>query len=209
MILYDWIIDDPIWSVYAFIRNNKYILFQICIATVLTTPSLFMGEMGTLEGDNAIKDSNTISIIKYVLQHGTFILIIKMLGEYHSSNSKSNLLVRVLIIVAIIGSIISIWSYYEMAHLYTNIVGLRQDHKLVVTGPYQYIAHPGYLGKFMVYISALLFFSPSKILNIILLSMMIYLFYNRIILEERFLLDRLDGYTEYLQNHYRFISFVF
>lgn len=45
-----------------------------------------------------------------------------------------------------LGGFIRYFCYRELGRLFTFELSLRADHKLVTTGPYSVVRHPGYLG---------------------------------------------------------------
>ena len=44
------------------------------------------------------------------------------------------------------GSFIRLWSYHTMGALFTFEIVLRDNHRLITTGPYGYVRHPSYTG---------------------------------------------------------------
>ena len=44
------------------------------------------------------------------------------------------------------GAVIRILSYRALGHMFTFEMTIRRDHKLVTTGPYAWVRHPGYTG---------------------------------------------------------------
>ncbi|KAJ7703309.1 hypothetical protein B0H17DRAFT_922837 [Mycena rosella] len=53
------------------------------------------------------------------------------------------------IVLTILGASIRYWCYRELGNLFTFEVSIRQNHKLVQTGPYHTVRHPGYAGVFL------------------------------------------------------------
>ncbi|KAJ7733780.1 hypothetical protein DFH07DRAFT_870956 [Mycena maculata] len=50
------------------------------------------------------------------------------------------------IFLTLIGAFIRYWCYRELGSLFTFEVSIRENHKLVQTGPYHAVRHPGYTG---------------------------------------------------------------
>ncbi|KAJ6593797.1 hypothetical protein B0H19DRAFT_916784 [Mycena capillaripes] len=48
--------------------------------------------------------------------------------------------------LTLLGAAIRYSCYRELGHLFTFEISIRDDHKLVQTGPYHAVRHPGYLG---------------------------------------------------------------
>ena len=44
------------------------------------------------------------------------------------------------------GGLIRMWCHRELGRLFTWQMAVRDDHKLVTTGPYAYVQHPSYIG---------------------------------------------------------------
>jgi protein-S-isoprenylcysteine O-methyltransferase Ste14 len=70
-----------------------------------------------------------------------------------------------------------------------------RNHRVVTTGPYRYIRHPGYLGGILFYISTPLIIGSTY--AFIPEGIAIILTIIRTILEDKTLQNELDGYLEY------------
>ena len=53
------------------------------------------------------------------------------------------------------GGILRLWCYRTLKHLFTYEISIRKDHKLVTTGPYSVVRHPGYSGMLIAHIGAI------------------------------------------------------
>lgn len=51
---------------------------------------------------------------------------------------------------AVMGGLIRVWSYRTMGAHFTYQLSVLDDHKLVTTGPYAYVRHPGYTTLLLV-----------------------------------------------------------
>ncbi len=70
-----------------------------------------------------------------------------------------------------------------------------RGHQPVTDGPYRYVRHPGYLGMiFVVPASALALGSWWALVPAVAYSVLIF---RRVILEDRFLKEKLEGYADY------------
>ena len=81
------------------------------------------------------------------------------------------------------------------------------EHRVAATGPYQYLRHPGYLGSVLFYVGfpltvgSGLSFLPSIVCIGILMG--------RTYLEDRTLIEELDGYRDYIENvRYRLLPYL-
>jgi len=63
----------------------------------------------------------------------------------HESIIMSNL--RPLFLFTFLASgALRVWAMYTLGHLFTFVVSIRKDHKLITDGPYAYVRHPSYTG---------------------------------------------------------------
>ena len=53
-------------------------------------------------------------------------------------------------VLGIAGGLIRTRCYRELGRFFTFEVAVRDDHKLVTTGPYSIVRHPGYIGYFLL-----------------------------------------------------------
>jgi len=73
-----------------------------------------------------------------------------------------------------------------------------KDHKVISTGPYRIVRHPGYFG--MLLGSLPIPFAFGSICSLIPVSIMILLIFLRTFYEDKTLQNELEGYKEYCQN---------
>lgn len=50
------------------------------------------------------------------------------------------------IFLIIFGFILRQWSIYVLGKLFTPVISIQADHKLIIKGPYKYVRHPSYSG---------------------------------------------------------------
>ncbi|MBX3395307.1 MAG: isoprenylcysteine carboxylmethyltransferase family protein [Phycisphaerae bacterium] len=70
-----------------------------------------------------------------------------------------------------------------------------RGHHLIATGPYAIIRHPGYCGTLLAWPS--LSFALGSWWSLAALSPLVLLVFRRVVLEDRFLFESLEGYREY------------
>ncbi len=100
--------------------------------------------------------------------------------------------------VIIFGYMLGTWAMIENK-FFSGVVRIQEDrgHRVVTTGPYRFIRHPGYAGTLCVYlVMPILFDSLWAFIPALLLFGVIIL---RTTLEDRTLQAELPGYTEYTQ----------
>jgi len=97
----------------------------------------------------------------------TFFEVVVIIGSVDPSSSRSNIISPVLVasdgasniritplfligwFFAVSGGLIRLACYRELGNLFTFELSIRKDHKLITSGPYSMVRHPGYTGLFM------------------------------------------------------------
>jgi protein-S-isoprenylcysteine O-methyltransferase Ste14 len=102
----------------------------------------------------------------------------------------------VALLVVLIGYGITVWAMGVNAYFSTT-VRLQSDrgHKVITSGPYHIVRHPGYVGAILFTLSAPLLLGSVWAVIPALLSAVFYVV--RTILEDRMLHEELEGYPEY------------
>lgn len=108
-------------------------------------------------------------------------------------------LIKVVCFVGIILSFfLMVWVMRENSYL-SRIVEIQKErgHRVITTGPYQYVRHPMYLGVIVLFISipvalgSLWSLVPSTVLSLLVLI--------RTFLEDKTLCEELEGYNSYAE----------
>ena len=82
-----------------------------------------------------------------------------------------------------------------------------REHTLVAEGPYKYVRHPGYLGYILMIITTPVALGSIYALLMSLLVMIIFII--RTAMEDKTLLNELEGYKEYSQRvKYKLIPLI-
>ena len=80
-------------------------------------------------------------------------------------------------------------------------------HKVITTGPYAIVRHPGYAGLIMVYLA--MPFGLGSLYGLVPALLLAFAFVFRIHFEDEFLQKELEGYKEYSnKTKYRLIPFI-
>ncbi len=111
-------------------------------------------------------------------------------------------------LIAILGYALVVWATAENAY-FSAIVRIQDErgHKVAKGGPYRFVRHPGYAGSLLFEISVPIMLGSWWALLLGLLTAS--LFFVRTNLEDRTLLEELDGYPEYAQDvRYRLVPGV-
>jgi len=120
-----------------------------------------------------------------------------------------NILFIVGIALFVIGLIIRIHSLLTLKQYFTYSVAKVENHKIIETGLYKFIRHPGYLGQLIIFIG--ISTSISNWLSILVMTIPITLGYlYRIKVEERFMLEQLgEDYLNYQERTKRLIPMIY
>jgi len=82
-----------------------------------------------------------------------------------------------------------------------------RGHKVITTGPYAIVRHPGYAGLIMVYLA--MPFGLGSLYGLVPALLLAFAFVFRIHFEDEFLQKELEGYKEYSnKTKYRLIPFI-
>jgi len=112
-------------------------------------------------------------------------------------------------ILALTGLIIRVTSILQLKQQFTYTVTKIENHKLIETGLYRIIRHPGYLGQLIIFlgISTCL----SNWISILLMIMPVLLGYlNRINVEEKFMVKNMgQKYLDYQKRTKRLIPKIY
>jgi len=100
------------------------------------------------------------------------------------------------LLVTLVGYGIEVWAMGVNAYFSTTVrLQSERGHKVITTGPYRIVRHPGYVGAMLFTLSAPLLLGSVWALIPALLSAVFYVV--RTILEDRMLHKELEGYPEY------------
>jgi len=109
----------------------------------------------------------------------------------------------------VIGLLIRIYSILTLEQYFTYSVAKVENHKIIATGLYKFIRHPGYLGQLIIFIG--ISTSMSNWLSILLMMIPVMLGYlYRIKVEERFMTDQFgEDYKNYQERTKRIIPMLY
>ncbi len=106
------------------------------------------------------------------------------------------------------GRLLRLWAQLQMGRLYVGEAAVQQGHRVITSGPYQWIRHPGYTGGTLSAIGIGLALS-TWLGALIAGGVLIAAYVMRIPLEERLLVRELgDEYKSYMARTKRFVPFV-
>ena len=124
------------------------------------------------------------------------------IGRYKIFIISENYILLGLTIV-IIGNSIVLWAMIVNSH-FESTTRLQKDQKVICSGPYKYVRHPGYSAAVIWDIGSVLIL--GSLLILIPVSIAIFLIIIRTHLEDKTLQKKLKGYKEYTKKvRYRII----
>ncbi|PKG85183.1 hypothetical protein CXF85_06170 [Colwellia sp. 75C3] len=171
--------------------------------------SLFQPDYSPFKSAKDEHDKGTaLHIIWAVYLSQIFVLAEFVFNDYQGSMQWS--------VISIIGAALAIfgllfrsWAFLELGHYFTWHISVTENQKVVDTGPYRYVCHPGYSGALLTYVATGLMFH-SWVAAFISLLILFYAFYRRIKFEEAFLAIHLGSeYLEYLKKRHKIIPFLY
>jgi protein-S-isoprenylcysteine O-methyltransferase Ste14 len=111
--------------------------------------------------------------------------------------------------LVVIGFVIRIHSILTLNQYFTYSVAKVENHKIIETGLYKFIRHPGYLGQLIIFIG--ISTSISNWLSILVMMIPVTLGYlYRIKVEERFMFEQLgEDYLNYQERTKRIIPMIY
>jgi protein-S-isoprenylcysteine O-methyltransferase Ste14 len=108
------------------------------------------------------------------------------------------------VVMALVPIFFLIWVHRHLDKQWSIALELREDHKLITTGPYRYVRHPMYLGVFTYTIGLMMI--SLDVLVILLFAFTIWVNYRRIPREEQMLIQEFgDEYLEYIKRSGRLL----
>lgn len=128
------------------------------------------------------------------------------LDKRYAISSMDDKLALVGILLFILGDSIILWSMV-VNKWFSKLVRIQRErgHKVVDSGPYAFVRHPGYLGWIMISMGIPLIL--GSLLSVIPTCFLLFLIFIRTYLEDITLIKELNGYYEYtLKVRYRLIT---
>ncbi len=112
------------------------------------------------------------------------------------------------LILIIFGILLRFWSIQVLGKFFTATVQIKEDHVLIIKGPYSIVRHPSYLGAWLTITGATVYFG-SYIAFIVAVMGMGISYYIRINLEEKALIEMFgEQYKNYQRRVKGIIPFI-
>lgn len=136
------------------------------------------------------------------------ILLIPVIRIFGIGNYVNVALQILGIFIQIVGLVVRAWSLQTLGKFYTGQLTITTNHRIISSGPYKYIRHPGYLSVLLQSIGFGLAMGNIICIGIILL-LYFYVYAYRIHVEEKMLIDHFgEEYRTYARRTSRVIPFV-
>jgi len=185
----DWIMG---WALFGIT-----LLWVIATATVLIqrNPRLIAERLGPKKGSKAW-DTAIMSIVGLAALAKLLIAGLDMRNDWTTEIALPYQLIAMMI--AILAYSLAVWATAVNAY-FSQIVRIQKDrgHKVCKEGPYQIIRHPGYLGTLLFELSTPIMLGSLWALIPGLIAAILFII--RTFLEDKTLINELDGYEEYTQ----------
>jgi protein-S-isoprenylcysteine O-methyltransferase Ste14 len=131
------------------------------------------------------------------------------LWQYFFSTGKVySVLVVSGLTLCLAGIMLRTWSKIVLGRFYTFAIGLSENHRVLVEGPYRFVRHPLYLGTFLIVIGFLLLTqSWSTLWFLTLPTVLVYSL--RLVKEDAYLIQELGSeYQSYASRTARLVPFI-
>lgn len=99
------------------------------------------------------------------------------------------------------------YSMRALGRSYTRTLRTEADQRVIVSGPYQWVRHPGYSGSLLIWVGYALT-SRSVPAVVLVAGLLGEVYRRRIVAEEQMLRNNLPGYDAYCRETKKLIPFV-
>jgi protein-S-isoprenylcysteine O-methyltransferase Ste14 len=115
----------------------------------------------------------------------------------------------VALVVIVLGVGIRVWAAIALGRYHTTTLMMSEGQKVVTSGPYTLVRHPGYLGEIMIW-TGFAVVSSNLTLFFLMPAMFVAVYLYRISAEEKMLVKELsDDYVRYQHRTRRLIPSVY
>lgn len=165
------------------ILHKQNVVIMIANAAIwLTQPPV----SGSETVQNKSRDKFSVLLILSFSLGSIIIAVIDW--AYLKLTLTSGYLLIIGLILIIFGIVLRFWSIQVLGKFFTATVQIKEDHALIIKGPYSIVRHPSYLGAWLTITGATIYFG-SYIAFIVALIGMGVSYYIRIELEEKALAE--------------------
>jgi protein-S-isoprenylcysteine O-methyltransferase Ste14 len=109
--------------------------------------------------------------------------------------------------MTVAGVMLAIWARATLGRNWSGIVTVKQNHKLIRTGPYALVRHPIYTGVTFAVFGTAIF--DGEIRSIVLIVAMLSVFIHKMKIEEQFMTEQFGSeYASYQQKTKALVPFL-
>lgn len=110
---------------------------------------------------------------------------------------------------AVVGLVIRSWAYFELGNYFTWHITVVDKQPVIDTGPYRWLAHPGYTGALLTYTATGVMLESWGAALCSMLFLFV-VFRRRVRFEEKLLLDDIgEEYRLFLKQRYKLVPFIY
>ncbi len=108
----------------------------------------------------------------------------------------------------LLGGVLRVGAVYSLAHRFSGLVAIQEDHQLMTGGLYKMIRHPGYLGMLLLFLGNALVFRSG--LGLVITLLLLVPLIARVDAEEALLASEFGNqYSAYRERTWRLVPFVY
>lgn len=194
------ILASEIWK----ILNERWISLTHFSIYIYAGSLLFylVAERAAYRGSE-IKGEQSKKWTLYLLLFFWGLLLIVPVLEY-SLHPRYNFVITITgAILTVFGTGLRAWGIWTLGKYFSAHIEIKDGHKLVEKGPYKIIRHPAYAGNIIQALGMPLILNAYCSLSVS--AVLITLFLFRMKLEEETLIQKVDGYSDYVKRTNRLI----
>lgn len=186
------------------VRLTAIIIMNWFLKEIGTPPST---PMGATEGDRPAVDGKPYGMYNFLSP--IYILALLYYGQNYLGSNFSLFYDVVPFVVATAGYLLRRWAYQTLGEFHTFELGIKKNHRLITSGPYQYLVHPSYAGQCLFLVGSLIFLRSPVGLLAIFIILFGYIVYTRIKIEASAMQDHFGkDYTDYCSTRKLLIPYI-
>ncbi len=152
-----------------FVASSIVILPVVGNTAILRTPhmwililigllgSLFQPQYNPFKQSPDNKDKGTANQIIWSIYISQLAAILEASYFRYPESVSWNILTTIALLLMIAGLFIRSWAFFTLGNYFIWHIVVQKDQKVISSGPYVYIRHPGYFGALVTYVSTALF----------------------------------------------------
>jgi protein-S-isoprenylcysteine O-methyltransferase Ste14 len=181
-------------------------VFWTLLAVYFVAETLFLVRLRSGRGDHADDrgSSRLLALLFPAAWTSAFVL-----SSFTRYSFNSVWVIREGLLLMCVSLLLRWWSIATLGRLFTVNVAIREDHRVIDSGPYRWVRHPSYTAILLFHLGAALALDNAlSVLGIMLPAAIALL--NRMRIEENVLLTSLgDSYRAYMQRTKRLIPAIY